>query len=132
MPETKRVLAIDLDGTLARFDSWRGVEHFGKPYAGAVDFIEGLSRDFDIVIHTCRTNPVVNDTETPEQLAERVYKWLKENGFPDTVKVWAGSGKPIASLYLDDRGFRCEPKISSDTTLYYRDIAREIRLSAIS
>lgn len=133
MPETKRTIAIDLDGVLAKYQGWKGLDHIGKPFSGAIDFTESLLKDFEVVIHTCRTNPEINDkgNETAEQLAERIYKWLRENGFPEDVKVWTGIGKPIAAVYIDDRAIRCEPGLASDASLHFRDLQREIRLAAI-
>lgn len=133
MAETRRTVAIDLDGVLAKYQGWRGLDHIGAPYSGAVDFVESLIADFDVVIHTARVNPDWKDREGEdvEQLAERIYKWLRQHSFPEGVKVWTGVGKPIAAVYIDDRAIRCEPGIASDARLHFRDLQREIRLAAI-
>lgn len=133
MPETKRTIAIDFDGVLAKYNGWKGLDHIGKPYSGAIDFVEGLMRDFEIVVHTCRTNPAIGDAkgQSPDKLASRIYVWLKANGFPEGVKVWAGAGKPIAAVYIDDRAIHCEPGLASDARIYFRELQREIRLAAI-
>lgn len=133
MAEKKKTIAIDLDGVLAKYQGWKGLDHIGKPFSGATDFVESLVKDFEVIVHTCRTNPEINDKgdETSEQLAARVYEWLAENGFPRGVKVWTGIGKPIAAVYIDNRAFRCEPGLASDARLHFRDLQREIRLAAI-
>ena len=30
-------IAIDLDGTLAEYDGWKGIDNIGKPIKGAVE-----------------------------------------------------------------------------------------------
>src|SRR5690606_30096034 len=54
-PTTKRPsVCIDLDGVLARFDGWRGYEHFGVPLPGAIEFTQSLHAFADIVFLTSR------------------------------------------------------------------------------
>lgn len=35
-------IAVDLDGTLAHYDHWRGPEHIGHPVPRMVEFVKGL------------------------------------------------------------------------------------------
>ena len=99
---TRPTIAIDLDGTLIHHGEWKGVDHFGEPLPGAVEFTKELAKVADIVIHTCRTNPELNPPEAAFLLANRVRRFLDEKGFA-YHNVWCGEGKVIANVYLDDR-----------------------------
>lgn len=48
-------VGIDLDGTLAKYDSWRGVSHIGEPIPAMVDYVKGLlDAGIEIRIFTAR------------------------------------------------------------------------------
>jgi len=95
----KPTLAVDLDGTLAEYDGWKGEEHFGKPRQGAKDAMQAFKqRGYEIIIFTTRGN------------TELVRQWLNENGIVfDYINEnphqpeGSNDGKPIADLYIDDR-----------------------------
>lgn len=97
-------IAIDLDGTLAYYSGWKGIDHIGDPLPGSrrlVGFL--LAEGYKVVIYTTRTNPEVNGG-TAEELAKPIYAWLTKHGFDQRVTV-ALHGKPIAVMYIDDRAF---------------------------
>lgn len=49
---------FDLDGTLAFYDSWRGIDHIGEPIAPMVDLIKEMHKEGKIVkILTARVAP---------------------------------------------------------------------------
>ena len=103
----KPKIAVDIDGTLApmrQFD----VDRIYDPYPEAVWFVKELSRHFDVVIHSCRTNEELNKPLKKNLLANLVQKWLDAHGFPE-VEIWTGVGKPVAQFYVDDRGVYCSP-----------------------
>lgn len=120
--ERKPTVCVDLDGTLARYDGWKGVEHIGDPLPGAVEFVRELTTFAEVVIYTtrCKAFPdgkydsgdSIKDyvAETPEDLARRVSCWLQKHDFPLQIRVYAGQGKPIASAYIDDRSVVCQPQ----------------------
>jgi hydroxymethylpyrimidine pyrophosphatase-like HAD family hydrolase len=89
-----KVVAIDYDGTL--------VENVhpattGKKMANA-DIVTQKLREmgWEIIIFTCR----------PNFYRKQMEKGLKEQGIVyDYISFF---GKPIASLYIDDKGFRFE------------------------
>lgn len=111
----KKTIAIDLDGVLAEYDGWKGIEHIGKPIPGAKELIERLLKYGDtIIINTTRTSPEDNKGYTSEQLVENVKGWLQENGFPENVEIWSGEGKPGADIYIDDRALKHEPNTPWD------------------
>ena len=92
-------ICIDLDGTLAAYDGWRGPEHFGAPLPGALAALAALrARGWRIIIFTTR-----GDREKVRAYLERealLFDYINEN--PDQP---AGSnpGKPFAHVYVDDR-----------------------------
>ena len=50
-------IAVDLDGTLAFYDHWRGVEHVGEPIAPMVDRVKAwLAAGKDVRIFTARVD----------------------------------------------------------------------------
>ncbi len=97
-PNYPPTLAVDLDGTLAEYDFWRGEEHFGKPRPGAAAGMASLrALGCQLGIFTTR-----GDTA-------RVRAYLEENAIPfDWINVNpqqppGTSGKVVADLYIDDR-----------------------------
>jgi len=113
----KKTVCVDLDGVLAEFDHWRGIDHIGKPLPGAVDFTHKLSKMARVVIFTVRCNPEASESdETTQQLAARVESWLREHGFYFD-EVYTGQGKPLAAAYIDDRAVPCCPQEPSEWPL---------------
>lgn len=48
-------IGVDLDGTLAHYDHWRGVEHIGEPIHAMVDRVKCLLADgLEVRIFTAR------------------------------------------------------------------------------
>ena len=61
MTESKGWIAVDLDGTLAVYDTWRGVEHIGAPIAPMVERVkQWLIQGRDVRIFTARVYGVEN------------------------------------------------------------------------
>lgn len=120
MPEEKRkTVCVDLDGVIAHYEGWKGVKHIGDPLPGAREFLQRLIQNYDVVIHTTRTNPDINHQElqdysrenklglTPLQCARRIVAlWLHKNEMPYS-SIWTGNGKPIAMTYINDRALGC-------------------------
>jgi len=113
----KKTACVDLDGTLIRFDEWRGVEYFGDPLPGAKEFLSKLREKFDVVIYTCRCTEGIDGPEKASLLRNRVRDELDRLGF-EYDHIWIGQGKPIASVYIDDKGMRCDP--AADNLAYQR------------
>ena len=50
-------IGVDLDGTLAAYDGWRGPEHIGDPVPLMAERVkEWLALDFDVRIFTARAS----------------------------------------------------------------------------
>lgn len=96
------LIAIDFDGTIARYNGWKGEKIFGEPIPGARDALLKLKRmGYQIMVWTTRGN--IDD------LAE----WLDKYGFPYNYINKAPVNnehqnpyKPPAQFFIDDRAVR--------------------------
>jgi len=104
----KQTVCVDLDGVLARFDEWHGVDYFGDVIPGAKEFLESLSKTYEIIIYTCRCTEGISGIEKSNLLRNRVRDWLDENELKYD-EIYTGQGKPIAKAYIDDKGINCNP-----------------------
>lgn len=94
----RKTAVVDLDGTLAEYDKWRGEDHFGQPIPLARNALLELREwGWRIVVFTTRGQ------------TEKVKAWLDANAMPyDAVNSTdhnppGTSHKPIAEVYFDDR-----------------------------
>ena len=100
----RRVIAVDIDGTLAEYKGWKGYRHVGKPIKSVVEAVRKEYADnSEIIIHTCRIT-AMDGQIIPEALAA-LTAWLKKNDIPYD-EIWTGVGKPYASSYWDDKAVR--------------------------
>lgn len=108
-------VCVDLDGVLAEYDKWKGIDHIGDPVPGALEFARQLSREAEIVVFTsrCAQDVLEGSRVTPAQLRIRVIEWLERNKFPYT-DVYTGQGKPRAAAFIDDRAVYCNPQNDPD------------------
>jgi hypothetical protein len=98
------VVAVDLDGTLASFNGWKGYFEIGKPMHKIINQIRVFKKQgAHIIIHTCRTT--TPDNKAFPEVIECVKKWLRKNSVPFD-EIWCSTGKPFAHIYLDDRAVR--------------------------
>lgn len=100
MSPDRYTISVDFDGVLHRYDSpWVAPEIIpDPPVEGAIEWLNEMSRHFDIVIHTTRAQ-----TEAG-RLA--VMSWLfnhKANFLLNITNV-----KQPSLVYIDDRGWRFE------------------------
>ena len=108
MQHNNKSICVDLDGVLAQYDGWKGVEVIGDPIAGAQSFVAGLRKFARVIVFTTRCSPTVNGRPAAE-LVRLVGDWLTGHGF-EFDEVYSGPGKPMASAYIDDRAVICRPE----------------------
>lgn len=108
-------IGVDLDGTLAEYNGWRGFDKIGKPVPVMLARVKHwLKNGYTVKIFTARA-------AFPEAGIPPVKKWLAENGLPEldvtnkkdfsmielwddrAVQVVANSGKPFLSQYSAGR-----------------------------
>ncbi len=95
-------IGVDLDGTLAKYDHWRGPEHIGAPVpAMRVRVIRWLAEGRDVRIFTARI------TDGRPEVTRAIEKWCVKN---------LGRKLPITATkdygcveYWDDRAVQVEP-----------------------
>jgi len=95
----KPTIAIDVDGVLADYSKgWQGAHKIGNPLPGAKEFLQRLREaGWKIILFTTRGSRFVAD-------------WCKEHGLiydeinDNSSLRGENPGKPIATVYLDDRG----------------------------
>ena len=76
---------FDLDGTLAKYDGWRGIDHIGEPVKPMVDLIKRMHDEGKVVkIMTARVAPKVQPEIKPNPYLEN--HWVIES--PDDMP-WA-------------------------------------------
>lgn len=96
------VLVIDLDGVIADYNGWKGVDHFGTVNLEMKMMLKDLDSRCWIIVHTCRINENLNPGYLLPVLVEKVGSWLTKNSIPFD-EVWSLPGKPVGSVYLDDK-----------------------------
>ena len=89
------IIAVDLDGTLAYYDEWKGHEHIGKPIPKMMNRVKRwIDNGRKVVIFTARAND-------GKKAIEPIKRWLKNHGLPDleitNVKT------PEITEFWDDR-----------------------------
>ena len=89
-------IGIDLDGTLARYSTWKGNKSIGEPIQPMLDFAQELIAEGENVkIFTARA-------DNPDSVVA-IKSWLVKNGLPD-LEVTNIKDHGMKALY-DDRAF---------------------------
>lgn len=97
-------IVVDLDGTLAEFDHWRGYTHIGNPIKKTVEYLKKkrACNNAKIILHTCRVTTV--DNKIHESSLFFIRRWMIDNKIEHLIdEIWMGTGKPYGDVYLDDR-----------------------------
>ena len=126
----KPTICLDIDGVLASYDGWQGIEHIGSPIQGAVPFTKELAKFARIVIYTSRNKEYPAGTEGPHGaadpdhrsvlvLVEIVREWLDQHDF-SYDEIYIGQGKPLAAAIIDDRAVTCRPQESVHPEFEYQ------------
>lgn len=106
-----KLIAVDLDGTLAEYDGWKGDDIIGDPIPGAKEFLLELGKLGKIIIHTVRVSFYTLErthqfTMNPDDYIRNrmlaVRDWMNDNNLRFD-SIWGGIGKPYADVYIDDR-----------------------------
>jgi hypothetical protein len=70
-------IGVDLDGTLAHYEGWKGAEHIGKPIPKMVDrVINWMLHGPEVRIMTARVSPGKGDEDVCRTVIEQ---WLKKH-----------------------------------------------------
>lgn len=94
-------VAVDFDGVLHSYVTpWIDTATIpDPPVPGAIEWLNEIAKDFDVVIHTTRGDNLAG------QVA--VVEWLRKHGFGNGGEIKAVTNKkPMALVYIDDRAWR--------------------------
>lgn len=73
-------IGVDLDGTLARYDGWQGIEHVGEPIAPMVERVKRwIAEGHEVKVFTARVSV---DPETCLEVIAVIREWLSKAGLP--------------------------------------------------
>ena len=96
------MIAFDLDGTLAHYDGWKGVDHIGEPIPKMIDKLKRhLEQGDECVIFTAR---VTGEHDDPNDSIHHIAKWLRKHRIPPLGITCIKSSK--FTIMYDDRAFR--------------------------
>ena len=74
----KRIIAVDLDGTLAHYDGWKGIEHIGPVIPEVANAMERAQAEgAEVHLFTAR----VSDPEDAAEAHQVISKWAEANNF---------------------------------------------------
>lgn len=113
----RKTVALDLDGTIIDYsEGWKGVDHFGPPIKevegmSAQEFTAEIAKFADILIHSTRLSSEF--VKSPVLVTNKIREWLETHKIT-YHGIWDGTGKPIASAYVDDRSVEARPIASKD------------------
>lgn len=111
-------IGVDLDGTLAHYDQWRGHRHIGEPIKPMLDRVKNwVNQGMEVRIFTAR---VSGEAGQAKEVTDAIHVWLKRHGLPvlqvtcmkdyammelwddRAVQVQANTGMPVG---FSTRGF---------------------------
>lgn len=128
-PKRSHWVAVDVDGVVAQYDKWRGLDLIGAPIKGAREFLLALGKRWNVWVHSTRLSPRYHPEVAPLRLREilREYMDLNDLFYDD---VWGSRGKPMAIAYIDDRGVMCRPQDHDNPEVAYATAFRQVELLA--
>lgn len=91
IPTKGQTVCVDFDGVLNNYKGYDG-DNLGTPRPGAREFLEQLSKEYDVVVFSVRRY-------------SKIIKWLTDYDLLKYV-VNVTSYKPLAVAYIDDRAIR--------------------------
>lgn len=113
MSEQKGWIGVDMDGTLAKYDGWQGVEHIGEPVPLMVERVKAwCEAGQEVRIMTARVFRLLYPVGTPERregelVTLYVQDWLELHGMP-RLKVTCHKDFNMITLW-DDRCVQITP-----------------------
>lgn len=106
-------IALDLDGTLAEYYGWQGMEHIGAPISVMVSRVkQWIAAGNEVVIFTARITPRDGEDRTRAVLA--IQDWLEAAGLP-RLRV-SNIKEHGFGIFFDDRAVQVEPNTGAIVT----------------
>ena len=98
-------LAIDFDGVIHKSSkSFYDGTIYDDPVDGVEEALKQLSRDYTLIIYTCKANPerpLINSKTGTELIWDWLRKYELDSYIDDIVY-----GKPNAKYYIDDKAIK--------------------------
>ena len=118
--EGKKWTGFDLDGTLAEYEGWNGIENIGKPIKPMCDLIKKLHKEGEEVkILTARVSPR-DDGTSPEDARKYIEDWCEKNlGFVPPITHEKDS---LMDKLYDDRAVQ----VIENTGITIEDAAKRL------
>lgn len=108
-------IVFDFDGTLCKYDGWKGHNNIGKPIPGMIKLVKTLlDEGHTLKLCTTRLNPCCTSPGYEDPLVvcgaarEYIERWLRLQGILHCFKEITGY-KPYGDVYIDDRAVRYDP-----------------------
>lgn len=112
-------IGVDLDGTLAHYDEWRGVEHIGEPIAPMVNRIKAWrSQGIEVRIFTARVFGEGREAAIPH-----IYEWCRAN-LGELLPVTCTKDYGMVELW-DDRAVQVIPNEGHRADAAYATLRRD-------
>lgn len=98
-------IGVDLDGTLAHYDGWKGHHHIGDPIGPMIARVKAwLMMGHKVKIFTARVS--MDDMEVKSEVIGFIHLWCLKNGLP---KLEVTNVKDFGMIELwDDRAIGVE------------------------
>lgn len=99
-------IGVDLDGTLAHYDTWRGPGHIGEPIAPMVERVKGwLSEGHEVKIFTARVS--TKDQDELTTVSGAILQWCYRH-IGRTLDITCVKDYQMIELW-DDRAIQVIP-----------------------
>lgn len=119
-------VGVDLDGTLAHYDVWKGADHIGVPVPRMLERVKlWLSEGMDVRIMTARVS--LNNTDRDIALAA-IKKWCIEHIGMELPVTWEKDYRMI-SLW-DDRAVQVIPNTGIALQEYIQEMSERMQALA--
>jgi hypothetical protein len=100
-------IGVDLDGTLAKYNGWKGITHIGEPIPAMVARVRRwVGRGKKVKIFTARADD--------EKAVTAIKKWLKKHELPDLEVTNLKDQKMIE--FWDDRAVQVQKNTGKRVT----------------
>ena len=107
MKTVKGWIGVDLDGTLAHYDRWRGATHIGAPVAKMVGHVKTwlAHGDYDVKVFTARVSS--RDEQERAAVEQAIHVWCEEH-IGQRLEVVCAKDYAMVALF-DDRATQVRP-----------------------
>lgn len=103
-------IGVDLDGTLAYYDKWRGEDHIGEPIWPMIHLVrEWRQAGIEVRIFTARASQVTMTGRDPERSIRLIQDWCEQH-IGERLPVTCTKDFAMIALW-DDRAVRVQENI---------------------